>query len=90
MSKISWRLQKWKKNNDKTFFVFKMIAFESQMINSHNIEEDTCHWKSMCYETQVRFTIYLREIFSKSCCFRVVKKYDKSALMLLLQEFETL
>ena len=28
--------------------VFEIIAFELGVANSHNIEQDTCHRKSMC------------------------------------------
>ena len=44
----------------------------------------------MCYETSLRFNISLREIFFKSGSLRVMKKYDESALMQILQEFGTL
>ena len=78
----------WK--NQKEFLVFKIIAIESGTTNSLNLEKDTCHWQSMCYETPLRFNISLREIFSKSGSPRVMKKYDESALMQILQEFGTL
>ena len=74
----------------KMFSVLKIIAFESGTTNSHNPEQDTCHWQSMCYETRLRFNISLREIFSKSRSPRLMKKYDESALMLVLQEFGSL
>ena len=74
----------------KKFSILKIIAFESGSTNSLNLEKDTCHWQSMCYETPLRFNISLREIFSKSGSPRVMKKYDESALMQILQEFGTL
>ena len=73
----------------KMFSVLKIIAFESGTTNSHNPEQDTCHWQSMCYETRLRFNISLREIFSKSGSPRVMKKYDESVLMQISQEFGT-
>ena len=76
--------------NEKKLLVLKIIAFESGKANSHNPEQDICHWQSMCYETPLRFNISLREIFFKSSSLRVMKKYDESALMLILQEFGTL
>ena len=76
--------------SQKKLLVLKKIAFESGSPNSHNLEQDICHWQSMCYETRLRFNISLREIFSKSGSFRVMKKYDESALMRILQEFGTL
>ena len=72
------------------FLLLKIIVFELGTTNSLNLEKDTCHWQSMCYETPLRFNISLREIFSKSGSDRVMKKYDESALMQILQEFWTL
>ena len=76
--------------NQKKLLVLKIIAFESGKANSHNPEQDICHWQSMCYETHLRFNISLREIFSKSGSPRLMKKYDESALMPVLQEFGSL
>ena len=76
--------------NQKKLLVLKIIAFESGKRNSHNPEQDICHWMSMCYETHLRFNISLREIFSKSGSPRLMKKYDESALMPVLQEFGSL
>ena len=73
--------------NQKHFLVFKIIAFESESTNSINLEKDTCHWQSMCYETRLTFKISLREIFFKSGSLRVMKKYDESPLMQILQGF---
>ena len=74
----------------KKLLVLKIIAFESGTANSHNPEQDICHWQSMCYETPLRFNISLREIFSKSGSPTVIKKSDESALQKILQEFGTL
>ena len=74
----------------KKLLVLKIIALESGTRNSHNLEQDICHWQSMCCETSLRFNISLREIFSKSGPSRVMKKYDEGALMKILQEFGTL
>ena len=76
--------------NEKKLLVLKIIAFESGKANSHNPEQDICHWMSMCYETHLRFNISLREIFSKSGSPRLMRKYDESALMPVLQEFGSL
>ena len=73
----------------KKLLVLKIIAFESGTANSHNPEQDICHWQSMCYETPLRFNISLREIFSKSGSPRVMKKYDESALMQISEDFGT-
>ena len=79
-----------KQKNRNKLLILKVIAFESGMTNSHNLEQDIFHWQSMCYETPLRFNISLREMFLKSGSPRVVRKYDESALMQISQEFGTL
>ena len=73
--------------NEKKLLVLKIIAFESGKANSHNPEQDICHWMSMYYETHLRFNISVREILSESGSPRLMRKYDQSALMPGLQEF---
>ena len=77
------------KKNQKKLLVLKIIGFEAVTTYSLNLQENTCHWQSMCYEKPLRFNISLREIFFKSGSLRVMKKYDESALMQILQEFGT-
>ena len=79
-----------KQKNWNKLLILKVIAFESGMTNSHNLEQDIFHWQSMCYETPPRFNISLREMFLKSGSPRVVKKYDERAVMQISQEFGTL
>ena len=76
--------------NQKKFLVLKIIAFQSGSTNSLNLEKDTCHWQSMCYETPLRFNISLREIFSKAWSPIVMKKHEESALMHISQDFGNL
>ena len=76
--------------HQKKFLVLKIIAFESETANSHNPEQDTCHWRSMFYEKSLRINISLRGKLSKSRSPRVMKKYNENALMQILQEFGTL
>ena len=76
--------------SQKKFLLLKIIAFQSETINSQNREHDTCHWQSMSYENPLRFNISLSEIFSKSGSLIVMKKYDESAVMKILQGFGTL
>ena len=73
--------------NHKKFVDLKMIAFELGTTNSHNLEQNTCHWQPIWYETPLRFTMSLQEIFRKSSSLRVMKKYDESALMQSLYKF---
>ena len=62
--------------NEHKLLDLKIIAFQSGRRNSHNPEQDICHWQSMCYETPLTFNISLREIFSQSGSPTVMKKYD--------------
>ena len=75
---------------EKKFFVFQIIAFELAVSNSPNLEKDTCHRRSMCEQTPLRFHLSLGEIFSKSNSLRMMKKLDKSVLMDISQVFVTL
>ena len=76
--------------NPRKVLVLKIIAFESEMANSDNLQQDNCLWQSMCYETAPRFNISLKEIFSKRGSPKVIKKYDESALLKISQDFRTL
>ena len=48
----------------RKFTVLKVIPFELRTTNSLNLEKDTCHWQSMCYETSPRFTYHEGRYFS--------------------------
>ena len=78
------------RKNAKKFSALIIIAFQSGTTSSLNLEKDTCYLQSMCYETLLRFNISLREIFFKSGSLRVIKKYDESAVIEILQEVGTL
>ena len=79
-----------KQKSQQKLFVIDIIPFESGTTNSQNPEQDNCHCQSMSYETPRRFTISLREIFSKSGSPKVMEKYDESALMQISEDFGTL
>ena len=79
-----------KQKYQEKLLVLNIIPFGSGTTNSQNPEQDNCHWQSMSYETPLRFTISLREIFSKSGSAIVRKKYDESSLMKISQDFGTL
>ena len=72
------------------FSVFQIIAFELGVRNSHNLEQDTCHWQPIIEKTPLRLHLTLGEIFSKSTSLRMMKKLEKWALMEILQLFGTL
>ena len=76
--------------NQQKILVLKIIAFESETTNSHNREQDTCHWQSMFYGTPLRFNISQRDKFSQPGFLRVIENYDERALLDILQEFGTL
>ena len=78
------------RKNPKNFSLLKKISFESGKTSSLNLEKETWHWYLMCYETPLRFNMSLRENSLKSGSLRVIKKYDESALMQILQEFGTI
>ena len=59
------------------FLVFEIIAFEPVSTNSHNPEQDTCHWQSICYQATLRFNISLRVVYSKAGSLRVMKNIMK-------------
>ena len=84
------KIPEMEEKNQKPLLVLKIIGFQSATANSYNPEQDICHWQSMCYETHLRFSISLRDIFSKSGSPRLMKKYDESAVMQVLQEFGSL
>ena len=42
------QIQEIEQKNQKQLLVLKIIAFELGMTNSHNLEQDICHWHSMC------------------------------------------
>ena len=63
--------------NQKKFLRLKIIAFKSGTPNSHNLQQDTCHWQSMYYENSLRINILLREIFSTSGSLRVMTNMMK-------------
>ena len=70
--------------NQKKLLLLKISAFESGTTNSHNLEQDNCHWQSMCYKTPLVFNISLRDLFSKWGSLKVLKKSGKSDLMKIL------
>ena len=76
--------------NQKKFLVLKVIEFELGTTNSLDLQKDTCHWQSMCHKTHLRFNISLTQICFKSSSLRIIKTYDESALIKIVQEFGTL
>ena len=63
--------------NGKKILVFKITACEPGSTNSHILEQDTCHWQSICYQATLRFKISLKEVYSKAGSLRVMKNIMK-------------
>ena len=64
--------------NPKKFFEFKILVSEQGSTNSHILEQDTCHWQSICYQATLRFKISLSEVYSKAGSIRVMKNILKA------------
>ena len=76
--------------NPKKIFLFKIIVFEQGSSNSYILEQDTCHWQSICYQATQRFNMSLRVVYSKPGSLRVMKKQDESTPLQILQVFGAL
>ena len=61
----------------KKLFLFKIIVFEQGSTNSYILEQDTCHWQSICYQATQRFNMSLRVVYSKPGSLRVIKNIMK-------------
>ena len=59
--------------------VLEILAFEAVVVTYLNYHGNICDWQSTCYQTIVRFQIWLRKMFSNSICHRLMEKLDVSA-----------
>ena len=57
--------------------VFEIIAFEPVAVISAIYDEITCDLQSRCYQTVLRFRMWLREIFSNSIFPRLMENCEK-------------
>ena len=62
---------------EKKILAFKKIALDLGSRNSRILEQDTCHWQSICYQASLRFNISLRVVYSKAGFLRVMKNIMK-------------
>ena len=59
------------------------MAFKHVWGISLNYDENTCELQLMCYQTVLRFNIWLKEMFCNSTCLGLIENYDESAAMLI-------
>ena len=69
--------------------VFKMIAFEVDAESYAYCGRNTCHRQSMCYQTDLRFQIRVKQTFSNSIYLEYMAKKDNSDALLLSLVFGT-
>ena len=90
MFKTRFIFQKWNTELKKYFLIFQIVAFKLGVIDSHNLEHNTCHLQSMCQHSHLWFHLTLGETFSKSTSVKILKKNVKSTLIEIWQVFWTL
>ena len=71
MRKVLCGFQKCNKNLRKG--VFEIMTFEHIARISLKYDKNTCDWQSTCYQTAVRFQIWLREILPNSICLGLME-----------------
>ena len=76
--------------NLEQFSVSEIIVFELVAVNSHYYQENSCHRQSIRQETVLRFQTSLRETFTNSISLRVMRKHEKSVVVMILALFGTL
>ena len=63
--------------NQKKILVLKKTSLDLGLTTSRILEQDTCHWQSICYQATLRFNISLRVVYSKAGSLRVMKNIMK-------------
>ena len=63
--------------NQKKILVLKKTSLDLGLTTSRILEQDTCHWQSICYQATLRFKISLKEVYSKAGSLRVIKNIMK-------------
>ena len=71
------------------YSIFEIMAFEPVAAISPTYDENTCDLQWTCYQTVLTFPIWLREIFSKSLCPKLIETWDKSVVVQVLAVFGT-
>ena len=63
--------------NPEKLSEFKILVSEQGSTNSHILEQDTCHWQSICYQATQRFNMLLSDVYSKPGSLRVIENMMK-------------
>ena len=63
--------------NPRKFFELKIFVSEEGSTDSHILEQDTCHWQSICYQATQIFNMSLRDIYYKPGSLRVIRNIMK-------------
>ena len=69
--------------------VFEIMAFEHIAGISLNYDKNTCDRQSTCYQTVLRFYIWLKEMFSNSICLGLTEDHGESVAVLISAVFVT-
>ena len=73
----------------KIFWIFEVIAFEAVTGIFLNYDKNASDRQSTCYETLVRFHIWLRDMFSNVICLGLMESHHKSAVLQVSAVFGT-
>ena len=65
------------------------MAVEHVAVVSLNYDENTYDPQSTCYETVLKFHIWLKEMFCNSICLALMENQDESAAVLTSGVFGT-
>ena len=65
------------------------MAFEDVAQSSLNYDDNIYDRETICYQTILRFHIWLKEMFPNSICFGLIENWDKSAAALISAVFVT-
>ena len=72
---------------EKKSFVSEILVSELVALNCLYKEDNTCHRKSMCQQTVLRFCIALTWAFLNWIMFRVINKYGKGTVVKIAMVF---
>ena len=71
------------------FYFFEIITFEAVAVIFQIYDENTCDLEWTCYQTVLRFQIWLREMFLRSIYPTLMENWDKSFVVQVQAVFGT-